>query len=129
MLDAGIVVPGWHRTGCDFKVHAADSPAGVPACRFFGAPGIGPNSHFFTIDPAECAKVQANPAWTYEGIAFRTDVPVAEDCAPDRIPVVRLYNNGKGGQANHRYVTSRGEVREMLIEGWVREGVVFCAVP
>ena len=129
MLDAGIVVPGWTRTGFDFKVHAADSPAGVPACRFFGTPGIGPNSHFFTIDPAECAKVQAEPAWTFEGIAFKADLPVNEDCAPDRVPVVRLYNNGKGGQANHRYVTSRGEVREMLIEGWVREGVVFCAVP
>ena len=129
MLDAGIVVPGWKRTGFDFKVHAADAPDGLPACRFFGTPGVGPNSHFFTIDPTECAKVMANPAWTFEGIAFRADVPVAEDCAPDRVPVVRLYNNGKGGQANHRYVTSRGEVREMLIEGWTREGVVFCAVP
>jgi len=129
MLDAGIVVPGWKRTGFDFKVYPADSPNGAPACRFFGTPGIGPNSHFFTIDPGECAKVRADPAWTFEGIAFKADVPVAEDCPVDRVPVVRLYNNGKGGQANHRYLTSRGEIREMLIEGWIVEGAVFCGLP
>jgi predicted dienelactone hydrolase len=129
MLDAGIIVPGWTRTGFNFKVYPADSPNGLPACRFFGTPGVGPNSHFFTIDAAECAKVMANPMWTFEGIAFKADVPVADDCPADRVPVVRLYNNGKGGQANHRYLTSRGEIREMLIEGWIVEGVVFCGLP
>jgi predicted dienelactone hydrolase len=129
MLDAGIVVPGWVRTGYDFKVHKADSPFGAPACRFFGTPGIGPNSHFFTIDPAECALVRTNPYWTYEGIAFKAEVPVADDCAADRVPVVRLYNDGKGGQANHRYLTSHSEIHDMLLQGWIREGAVFCALP
>ena len=129
MLDAGIVVPGWHRTGFQFKVHRSDSPNGLPACRFFGTPGIGPNSHFFTIDADECAKVLANPLWTYEGIAFKADRPVLEDCAPDRVPVVRLYNDGKGGQANHRFLTSHSEVIAMLAAGWIREGAVFCSLP
>ena len=129
MLDAGIVVPGWRRTGFDFKVHAVDSPNGRSACRFFGTPGIGPSSHFFTIDAAECAKVKANPFWTYEGLAFNADAPVLEDCPSDRVPVVRLYNNGMGGQANHRFVTSHSEIRAMLAQGWIREGAVFCGLP
>jgi dienelactone hydrolase len=129
MLDAGIVVPGWRRTGFDFKVHAPDSPNGVAACRFFGTPGIGPNSHFFTINPAECAKVKADPVWTYEGLAFKAEVPDGEDCAADRVPVVRLYNNGMGGQANHRFLTSHSEILATLAQGWIREGAVFCALP
>ena len=50
-------------------------------------------------------------------------------CTPDRVPVVRLYNNGMGGQASHRYVTSHSEVREMTQRGWIVEGNVFCAIP
>jgi hypothetical protein len=129
MLDAGIVVPGWRRTGFDFKVHKADSQFGVPACRFTGTPDIGPSSHFFTINPVECELVKANPFWTYEGIAFKADLPFGEDCAADRVPVIRLYNNGKGGQANHRYLTSHSEIANTLAQGWIREGAVFCALP
>ena len=129
MLDAGIIVPGWDRTGYQFKVRPASATIGLSACRFFGTPPLGPNSHFFTIDAAECAKVKANPLWTYEGIAFLADPPAAGDCASDRIPVIRLYNNGMGGQANHRYTTSRYEVRAMQGAGWVLEGAVFCAIP
>ena len=129
MLDAGVIVPGWVRTGFDFKVYKSDSQFGAPACRFFGTPGIGPNSHFFTIDPAECALVKTNPAWTSEGIAFKADLPFGDDCAADRVPVIRLYNNGKGGQVNHRYLTSHSEIHAMLLQGWIREGAVFCALP
>jgi predicted dienelactone hydrolase len=129
MLDAGIVVPGWVRTGYTFKVGAADAATGLPACRFFGRPPFGPNSHFFTIDPAECDKVLANPLWMFEGIAFRAEPPQADDCPADRVPVVRLYNDGKGGEANHRFVTSHSEINSMLGQGWIREGAVFCGLP
>ena len=129
MLDAGVIVPGWRRTGFEFKVHAPDSPNGVSACRFFGTPGIGPNSHFFTINAAECAKVKNEPAWTYESLAFKADLPNGEDCPPDRVPVIRLYNNGMGGQANHRFLTSHSEIFATLARGWLREGAVFCALP
>src|SRR3954467_8864454 len=49
MLDAGIVVPGWARTGVTFSAwtSAGDSATAVPVCRFFGTPGIGPDSHFY----------------------------------------------------------------------------------
>ncbi len=129
MLDAGVAVPGWQRTHFDFKARPAGDPRGLAACRFFGTPGIGPNSHFYTIDAAECAKVKANPFWTYESLAFNTDAAVADDCPADRTPVTRLYNNGMGGQASHRYVTSRSEVRAMVNRGWLVEGNVFCAIP
>ncbi len=129
MLDAGIIVPGWLRTHYEFKFRPPGAAVGLSACRFFGTPPLGPNSHFFTIDAAECAQVKANPLWTYEGLAFTADPPVAGDCAPDRIPVVRLYNNGLGGQANHRYTTSRYEMRAWQDKGWIIEGAVFCAIP
>ena len=129
MLDAGVVVPGWQRTGFNFKERPAGDPRGVAACRFFGTPGIGPNSHFYTIDAAECAKVRGNPFWTFESLAFNADAPVANDCTPDRVPVARLYNNGMRGQASHRYTTSHSEVRELTQRGWMVEGNVFCAIP
>lgn len=80
------------------------------------------------IDAAECAKVRADPVWTYEGFAFNAQAPVAGDCAGDRIPVMRLYNNGMGGQANHRFTTSRSEARALQAAGWIVEGTVFCAI-
>ena len=130
MLDAGVIVPGWARTGFEFKAYQVNAPVGVSVCRFFGTPGIGPNSHFYTtfID-GECQKVMANPDWTFEGIAFAADAAAAGDCAADRIPVVRLYNNGMGGQANHRYLTSRSEMQNMVDRGWIAEGPVFCGLP
>jgi hypothetical protein len=129
MLDAGVLVPGWHRTGLAFKVRPAGSVFGLAACRFFGRQPLGPNSHFYTIDPTECAKVKADPLWTYEGLAFNADAPQADDCPIDRIPVLRMYNNGMGGQASHRFLTSRSETRATLAAGWMVEGVVFCAIP
>jgi len=129
MLDAGAIVPGWTRTHYDFKVRPVGDLRGLYACRFFGTQGIGPNSHFFTINHDECAKVMANPFWTFEGLAFNADAPVNDDCPTDRVPVIRLYNNGKGGQANHRYSTSHSEIGDMLGQGWIIEGPVFCGLP
>ena len=129
LLDAGIIIPGWQRTGFNFKAWARDDPHGLPACRFFGTPGLGPNSHFYTISDYECWLTKANPYWLYEGIAFNAEAPSGEVCAANRIPVVRLYNNGMGGQASHRFVTSHSEVREMVQRGWLIEGNVFCAIP
>lgn len=129
MLDAGVVVPGWRRTGYAFKGWARDAFPGVPACRFYGTPGLGPDSHFFTIDPVECEGVKANPYWRYEGLAFRATAPGPETCPPGLAVVWRLYNDGKGGQAAHRYVTSRTVLGDMLGDGWRDEGARFCTPP
>lgn len=129
MLDAGTLVRGWTRTGFAFKAWPAGSPFGLATCRFFGTPGIGPDSHFYTNSASECATVRANPAWTYENIAFNAFPAIAGDCPADRVPVTRVYNNGRGGQANHRYVTSRSEAAATVARGWIIEGPVFCALP
>jgi hypothetical protein len=47
-------------------------------------------------------------------------------CPADRAVVWRLYNNGMGGQANHRYLTSYSEIGDMIGRGWLLEGPVFC---
>jgi len=130
ILDAGTPIAGWLRTGYEFKVYAPTSSQGIAACRFLGKPGVGPNSHFFTILPNECEDVMNNPLWIFEGLVFRTEPPNGIGaCLPDRVPVVRMYNNGKGGQANHRYLTSHSEIGSMLLQGWLIEGPVFCSLP
>lgn len=129
LLDAGVQLKGWASTGFAFKAWPAGSPSGVATCRFFGTPGVGPDSHFYTNNPAECAIVRGNPAWTYEGIAFNAFPVIDGDCPVDRVPVIRIYNNGSGGEANHRYTTSRSEIDATTARGWSVEGPVFCAVP
>jgi hypothetical protein len=83
----------------------------------------------FSINPAECAKLHGDPRWTSEGTAFAEEPSAAEDCPAGRIPVTRLYNNGMGGDANHRFVTSHSEAHATVFAGWLLEGVVFCAAP
>lgn len=129
MLDQGIIVPGWQRTGFEFKSWAPGSASGTAACRFFGTPGRGPNSHFFTIDANECALVKANPDWTFEGLAFQAFPITAAICPADRAVIWRLYNNGMGGQASHRYLASHSEIGDMIGRGWLLEGPVFCTPP
>ncbi|HVO88014.1 MAG TPA: choice-of-anchor D domain-containing protein, partial [Casimicrobiaceae bacterium] len=53
LLDSG-GLSGWSRTGAVFHAWARDAitPAiDVPVCRFFGVPGVGPDSHFFSAEP------------------------------------------------------------------------------
>ena len=130
ILDAGVLVPGWQRTGYTFKAYAPATAAGVPACRFFGRPGIGPNTHFYTVFANECQSLMNQNAWIFEGLVFRVEQPDAIGACPaDRVPVVRVYNNGKGGEANHRYLTSHSEATAMVLQGWLIEGPVFCSLP
>jgi predicted dienelactone hydrolase len=126
-LDAG---GAWVRTGAEFKAFALGSGLGLPACRFFSAPALSPDTHFFTINPLECAAVQSSPFWLYEGLAFEAQAPLGDGaCPPDRIPVTRLYNNGMNGQPNHRFLTSKSEAAAIQAAGWILEGTVFCAAP
>lgn len=130
MLDQGVVVPGWSRTGRMFKSWVRDAASGVPACRYVGTPNLGQITHFYSIYPQECALLAGNPLWTTEGIAFRAqDFVEGLLCAADRTLVWRLYNNGKGGMANHRYLTSGSDIAAMLGQGWMVEGPAFCMPP
>jgi dienelactone hydrolase len=126
----GAAGPGWARTGIDFNAWQDASGTGVPVCRFYGTPGRGPNSHFFTADAGECAFVKRDPGWTFEGLTMRVTQAVAGVCPADTIPVFRVYNNRfPQNDSNHRYTTSRMTREQMKARGWLDEGTVFCVVP
>lgn len=139
-VDAGAAGPGWTRTSMGFRVYtnALGVPvASIPVCRFYGTNTInpatgqrrGPNSHFYTAVAAECAAVKNDPGWTFESIAFFTQLPEAPgSCATGTIAVYRVYNNrAQFNDSNHRYTTDLATYQLMQSMGWKAEGVVFCS--
>jgi len=126
-LDAGTAIKGWSRTGGQFSVHTEPGGGLSAVCRFYGTPGMGLDSHFYTADAAECAKVKAMPAWTFEGIAFYIATPSHGDCG-SHWPVYRSYYTDQISDANHRFtVDLTAHVRMAERRGDVSEGVVMCA--
>ena len=138
-IDAG---GGFKRTGQAFKawLRAGDAPArAVPVCRFYAS---GPNSHFYTADPAECqflkslearqkgeaaAKGQSFRGWQFEAIAFHALAPAAGACEAGSRPVYRAYNNRAAEEdSNHRFIAQE-RADAGTPTGWVAEGVAFCS--
>jgi uncharacterized protein (DUF1800 family) len=129
MLDQGVVVKGWTRTGVIWSAwaNASDSATAVPVCRFFGTPGKGPNSHFYTADANECAVVQQNPGWTFEAIAFYIDVPQSGACKAGTTPVYRsFYPGAEVSQSNHRFLPDM-TMFEHMAGSSILEGLVMCS--
>jgi len=129
MLDQGVVVKGWTRTGVTWSAwaNAGDSVTAVPVCRFFGTPGEGPNSHFYTADANECAVVQQNPGWTFEAIAFYIDVPQLGACKAGTTPVYRSFYPGADvTQSNHRFLPDM-TMFEHMAGSSILEGLVMCS--
>ncbi len=122
VLDTG-VIPGWQRTGFQFKAYATDTPGKGNVCRFFSVSFAPKSSHFYTNLVTECGLVTADVNWVFEGKAFSID-PAAADgtCPAGAAPVYRLYNNGQGGAPNHRYVASPELRDQMAAVGWIAEG-------
>ena len=102
MLDQGNLVQGWKRTGGEFSVYTDPAPDRRPVCRFYGAIGLGPKSHFYTADPAECEWVKTLPAWKYEAIAFHIPIPVNGSCGPGSTPVYRSFFSDQIAEAEAR---------------------------
>ena len=130
-IDAGAAGPGWQRTGRGFRAWSAAlgvPPDAKPVCRFYGTPGVGPNSHFYTADQAECDAVRADAGWRFEGVAFYSIVPVSGGCPVGMQQVLRLYNNRFAqNDSNHRYTTNAAIYQSMQNQGWLPEGVVLCS--
>jgi hypothetical protein len=130
LLDAGGL---WVRTGFHFHAWPAGNvlPGGGGfVCRFTGTPDIGPNSHFYSASPAECASLRANPYWVYEGFAFVTIPAFGGGCNAGMLPVDRFFWPGSDfTQVRHRYVVDAAEAQRMRAAGWIEEGNVFCAPP
>ncbi|MEO8344953.1 MAG: DUF1800 family protein [Betaproteobacteria bacterium] len=132
ILDANIALPGWTRTGVEFSAYAsaADNSLALPVCRFFGTPGVGPNSHFYTSDANECAITKQNPDWIYETIAFYIPVPSVNGtgtCSGVTQPVYRsFYPGGLTVNSNHRFLPDL-TMHEKMAGSSLLEGVVMCS--
>jgi len=134
-IDRGDAGPGWLRTGAPLgRAWSGGDSSLVPVCRFYGNPALGadgkrlgPNSHFYTADAAECASVRNDPGWIFEGEVFRVLAPAGGTCAQGTAPVLRVYN-GRFAQndSNHRYTLDSAMAAQMTGQGWTAEGVVFC---
>jgi hypothetical protein len=122
-LDSGQIV-GWERTG--FRFLAYDSPGAGrnPVCRFYRKPAFG-DSHFFTADPAECARVAVDYAtdWYFESPAiYYVALPnaVTGACPAGTKPIYRFLNTF---EINHRYTTEQTVANELSTKaGWIPEG-------
>ncbi|MFO1413469.1 MAG: DUF1800 family protein [Burkholderiales bacterium] len=128
-LDKGTPVAGWTRTGVRWNVwkDQTDDPAAMPVCRFFGTPGRGPNSHFYTADLAECLTVKQNPDWTFEAVAFYIEVPAKGACAAGYEPVWRsFYAGATKAESNHRFLPDLTMHQKMAASSTL-EGIVMCS--
>ena len=131
-IDNGSAGPGWIRTGNTFK-----SGGNMPVCRFYGSVSPGPNSHFYTADPDECAylkQLQASTPntqkrWNYEGMGFVSAMPTNGICPFGTMAIYRAYNNGfaMGIDSNHRITGNQMMMQQMMSSGWTYEGVAMCA--
>ncbi|MEO8751538.1 MAG: hypothetical protein ABI624_02540 [Casimicrobiaceae bacterium] len=136
-IETGKVGPGWSRTGKSFR--AVTTPGCIYSSgktlvyRFFGIPGVGPNSHFFTRDRAECHVVDKSAQWAFEGVPFWASQPLPDGtCASKsfeaaQVPLYRVWR--PFGDSNHRFTTERTVVNEMVQKGWIDEGPSMCVLP
>ncbi|APV48267.1 hypothetical protein BWI17_00380 [Betaproteobacteria bacterium GR16-43] len=136
-LDAGLAGP-WTRTGNAFLAFPLTYNSGerCPAggcgeivTRFYGTPGLGPNSHFYTLVLSEVDGLkQPGTGWSFEKQAFRMRAPTNGVCPASTVPVYRLYNNRwMYNDSNHRYVTKQALRAKMVSLGWIDEGVQMCS--
>ena len=133
-LDSGAFGGVWTRTGQTFKVWTDASSGGKATCRFVTTFYAPKSAHFYTPFRVECAQLQIDPTWQYEGIAFYVALPDVNGlCAAGTVPLYRIYNNGMGGAPNHRYTTSLATLNDMVAAGWTFEGngntKAFACVP
>lgn len=131
-IDSGGAGPGWSRTGESFVTYFPENcvaPRMSKAVyRFYGTPGMGANSHFFTAGPQECGLLRNGLGWSYEGRAFGAELPVSGACPPAApVPVYRAYNmRWLQNDSNHRHTTSLATYQQMQARGWYGEGIAFC---
>ena len=140
-IEGGSAGPGWSRTGQSWKAWVGGPiPDAAEVCRFYGATDInpstglrrGPNSHFYTLQPGECAAAKTDLGWTYEFAGkfwmVKPGDAAASACPTWTQPVYRAYNNRfAANDSNHRYMVSETLYNDMLSKGWSGEGVVMCA--
>jgi hypothetical protein len=122
-LDSGVIA-GWERTGLRFLAYNGPGPGRNPVCRFYRKPEFG-DSHFFTADPAECARVAVDYAtdWVFENPAiYYVQLPdtTTGACPAGTKPIYRFLNTA---EINHRFTTERTiAIALSNTPGWIPEG-------
>jgi serine protease len=131
ILDAGVTIKGWTRTGKTFTTYTSARTGTSPVCRFYIPPALG-DSHFFGRGLQECNDTAVkNPTFVAEDPSFmQMFLPTAGACPAGTVPVYRVFSNRP--DANHRYMTDRAVRDQMVMKGWLAEGdgpdlVVMCA--
>lgn len=131
LLDAGVAIKGWVRTGQSFNVYPSAQGTSSPVCRYYIPPDKG-DSHFYGRGTVECDGTgAANPTFVNEDPSFfHVILPSAGNCPGGTIPVYRVFSNRL--DANHRYMVSRAVRDTMIAAGWLPEGdgpdlVVMCS--
>lgn len=130
ILDAGVAIRGWKRTGRSFKAHTTAQVGLSPVCRYYIPPDRG-DSHFYGRGALECDETGGNvPDLVLEAREFMyVTLPINGLCPADQVTVYRVFSNRP--DANHRYMIDRALRDEMVASGWVAEGdgpdrVVMC---
>lgn len=117
-------IAGWQRSGQYFPIHSPGDAKAVPMCRFFSGTTFAPlSTHFLTPFGNECAKLERDPAWIYEGAVMPVQLPVSGGvCPPGTMPLYRLFNSVRAGAPVHRYTISLAIRAQALEGGWEAEG-------
>jgi carboxyl-terminal processing protease len=140
-VDSG-AAGAFKRTGGQYPLGGKDS-----VCRFYGSVKPGPNSHFYTVFPDECAQLrsaQISPTpsgtqqWNYEGSPLKATLPSLDaagmrSCPAGTMAIYRAYNNAYtagGGKnvwdSNHRYSARLADVQTLVNAGWVSDNIAMC---
>jgi hypothetical protein len=134
VLDAGVAIKGWTRTGQTFKVFVSGGGDRSAVCRFYIPPAKG-DSHFFGRGTKECEDTGTkNPTFVNEDPQFfHVILPTLGVCPAGTIGVYRVFSNRP--DANHRYMIDRA-IRDQMVAGrnWLAEGdgpdlIVMCVPP
>lgn len=131
ILDAGVTIKGWARTGYSFNAYPTVVNGTSPVCRFYIPPGLG-DSHFYGRGTQECNDTAAQLAsFVNEDPTFMfMFLPTAGTCPAKTTEVFRVFDNRP--DTNHRYMTDTNVRAQMVALGWIAEGdgpdlVVMCA--
>ena len=131
ILDAGVTIKGWTRTGQTLKAYATAQAGTSEVCRFYIPPGLG-DSHFFGRGTTECNDTRTKfPSFVLEDpLYMHVFLPAAGVCPAGTTQIYRVFSNRP--DANHRYMTSSALRDQMVAMGWLAEGdgpdqVVMCA--
>jgi hypothetical protein len=131
ILDEGVTIKGWTRTGRTLPTYIMALNATSPVCRMYIPPESG-DSHFFGRGMEECnTTAQRNPSFILEDPKFmQMYMPTQGVCPPNTIEVYRVFSNRR--DANHRYMIDKALRDAMVAQGWRAEGdgpniVAMCA--